>query len=80
MCGKPGLVVHDSQFQILQVTHKRILLPTTRISFQKTMQIQTVDIQNIQKGNTHASKMPPPSPQAKLMKRCGGLVEGLNLK
>ena len=49
-------------------------------AFSKAMRIQTVDIQNIQKGNTHASKMPPPSPQAKLMKRYGGLVEGLNLK
>ena len=30
------------------------------------MQIQTVDIQNIQKGNTHASKMPPPFPPSKV--------------
>ena len=32
-------------------------------AFSKAMQIHTVDIQNIQKGNTHASKMPPPSPK-----------------
>ena len=40
------------------------------------MQIQTVDIQNIQKGNTHASKMPHPFPPSKVDETmrwsCGG--------
>ena len=40
------------------------------------MQIQTVDIQNIQKGNTDASKKPPPFPPSKVDETmrwsCGG--------
>ena len=56
--------------------HKPNLLPNARKLIQNAMQIQTVDIQNIQKGNTYASKMPPLFPPSKVDETmrwsCGG--------